>query len=47
MNIKAIKFLKQVKSEDDMNYWMNMFKGYVSSARIARKENSFGLEKFF
>lgn len=47
MNIKAIKYLKQVKTEDDMNHWMNMFKGYVASARIARKENTFGLEKFF
>jgi hypothetical protein len=32
---------------EDMTKWMNMFKGYVSSARIARKEQSFGLEKFF
>ena len=30
MNIKAIKS-KQVKSEDDMNFRMNMFKGYVST----------------
>jgi hypothetical protein len=47
MNIAAIQQLLNVKDEADMQNWMNMFKGYVSSARIARKENSFGLEKFF
>lgn len=47
MNIAAIQQLLTVKDENDMANWMNMFKGYVSSARIARKEDSFGLEKFF
>lgn len=47
MNIAAIQQLRNVKDMSDMQKWMNMFKGYVSSARIARKEQSFGLEKFF
>lgn len=47
MNIAAIQQLLTVKDEKDIQNWMNMFKGYVSSARIARKEDSFGLEKFF
>lgn len=47
MNIAAIQQLLQVNDDYAMGQWMNMFKGYVSSARIARKEESFGLEKFF
>lgn len=47
MNVKAIQYLKEVKDRSDMMQWKANFKGYVSSARIARKENSFGLEKFF
>lgn len=47
MNIAAIQQLLQVKDLDDMRVWNNMFSKYVSSARIARKEDSFGLEKFF
>jgi hypothetical protein len=47
MNIAAVQQLLQVKDLDDMRVWNNMFGKYVSSARIARKEDSFGLEKFF
>lgn len=47
MNVKAIQYLKEINNRSDMMQWKADFKGYVSSARIARKEDSFGLEKFF
>ena len=47
MNISAIKMLQNVKDESDMLQWLAVQKPYVSSARIARKEDSFGLDKFF
>lgn len=46
-NITAITMLQNVSDESDMHQWLSVQKPYVSSARIARKEESFGLEKFF
>lgn len=46
-NIKAITMLQNVSDDKDMQTWLSVQKPYVSSARIARKEDSFGLDKFF
>lgn len=47
MNQKAIEELKKVTNEEDMTEWKRLYKRYVSSARIKRKEDAFGLNHFF
>jgi hypothetical protein len=47
MSADAIKELKEVTDFNTMNSWLTRAGDKVSSARIKRKEDAFGLDKFF
>jgi len=47
MSADAIKELKEVTDFNTMNSWLARAGDKVSSARIKRKEDAFGLDKFF